>query len=550
MRRNKPSKTGQLILLSIILSITICAIFLLYYTQTTDEIEQPVDTHAQYDFEPWTFSVLGDTQSHNEHFYDALSNDIAPHSPRMMLHLGDYTFSKKANSLINKVIFRLRGDTELKYGFPMEFHGANGNHGSGYNKAMNDLTRNLICYGIISEYENPTIINGIENYGIPGQYEALNPEVKKLYSYCTPDSYFDMNSIKLSFPSESKFHQQYTFERGGIRFIITGYDVIQNSERHTWVKEQVCTQTDSAITMILTHDPPSHHYQDGYNSKSIRFWNNFIDNLGCENNLKVIFGGHVHRFDHLNHNGVQYLNVSGMFYGDIHPGHPLWSEIVELSDHWIVTVHPEKIDITRYVWNGVSFGTIQPITSIPGEFKQYSHPQDFETVELTYNIEKGANLIGMPMRVDDLKASSLNEQISSQQGKQLDTIAKFTNGSWHIYRPANAQESSINDFAIEEGDSIFVISESSFPISMEGDLVTPKDKPRKGWNLISPTYDGERENYHASDVISDYGKKEINVITVTTLRDGIYHSYMSRGEDTYGQNFEIKPTTGLWILVE
>jgi hypothetical protein len=294
-----------------------------------------------------------------------------------MIHLGDYTFAERGDSLINKVILRKRGMAEDKYGLPIEFHGVNGNHGSGYNKAMNDLSRNIICLGRFEEQVNPLMINGRANYGVPQTNEPLNPVVQNLYSYCVPEGYYDPDNIQLTFPKESKFFQQYSFIRGGIKFIITGYDVIQNQERREWVKSEICKPENSSVTIIYTHNPPAWHYQDGYDSNSIRFWNQLIDNLDCENNFKVIVGGHVHRFDKLEHSGVTYITVSGMFYGEIAPGHDLWQKGLPLSDYWIASVSKNKVDFRRYVWDGNSFVDNGVILTIPGEFSNYRYGKEF-----------------------------------------------------------------------------------------------------------------------------------------------------------------------------
>lgn len=325
---------------------------------------------VEKDFEPWNFVVLGDTQTHSEVFYDWLSDSLAAFKSRMILHLGDYTFGKRGDSLVNKVILRLRGDGVANYGKPIEFHGANGNHGAGYNKAMNDLSRNFICLGKFVEEVDSLSINGKLNYGLPQKNEALNPDVQKQFSYCVPSANFDTNNIQLTFPSERQFFQQYSFERSGLRVLVTGFGISGFPDRVAWIKEELCKHNNSSATIIITHDAPCY---DCVNSN--RFWQEIIDQTTCpQANLKAVIGGHVHTYSQTKYKEVVLMSVSGMFFGEFDPDLPEFNgwEAVR-SDYWIANVHRDRIDFSRYQWGEGRFIDQGVKFSIPGVFTSYAY---------------------------------------------------------------------------------------------------------------------------------------------------------------------------------
>ena len=494
-------------------------------------------------FEPWNISIVGDTQTHNEAFYDTLSDSIAPFSPRIMLHLGDYTFAKRGDSLINKVVFRLRGDTQEKYSSPMEFHGVNGNHGAGYNKAMNDLSRNLICYGKLEEEVNPLIINGKSYYGVPEKNESLNPDVQKIFSYCVPEGNVNLNNIQYTFPSQSKFHQQYSFERSGIRFIITGYDFKDNQERKDWVTQEICKKTISSTTIILTHDPPAYHYADGYNSNTIKFWYNYVDSLPCTNNLKLVLGGHVHRYDKLEHNGVTFITISGMFFGELAPGTIVGGEPISVSDHLIAKVFNDKIEFYRYIWDGTAFNQGEKIFTIPGNFTQYSISTDNNNNAVTYdyNLQIGYNFISLPS--GDIKSAS---DLANKVGDSFKAIASYDNKQWKIY--IKRDNNFVGDnFDIDENKGYILLTNKSAQITVEGSLnyASTPTQLTNGWHLLSShtlSKLANKEDPYAQDIT------QANTIA---FMDNNRYVIATKDNDTLiGENFQIENAKSYFIFVK
>jgi len=232
------------------------------------------------------------------------------------------------------------------------------------------LSRNFICLGRFEEEVNPLIINGKENYGVPNINEALNPDVQKQFSYCVPSANFDPNNIQLTFLPESQFFQQYSFEKSGLRVIVTGYGISGFPDRVDWIKEELCKKNNSSATIIMTHDAPCY---DCTNSN--RFWQEIIDQTTCpQANLRAVIGGHVHTYSQTEYKGVVLMSVSGMFFGEYDPNIPRFSDWVAVrSDYWIASVYRDRIDFSRYQWGDGRFIDQGVKFSIPGSFTSYTY---------------------------------------------------------------------------------------------------------------------------------------------------------------------------------
>lgn len=487
----------------------------------------------------WSISLIGDTQTHSEAFYNNLSDDIAKYNPRIMLHLGDFTFAKTADSLINKVIFRLRGDSLQIYQNPMEFHGVPGNHGDGYNNAHNDLGRNLICLGRLENNNSKFIFNGKENYGVPRLNEALNPDVQKVFSYCVPDGELDLENVQLTFPKDSKFNQQYSFERGGIRFILTGYSLSGAPEKTEWIKREICKPTSTSSTIILTHDAPI--YCCG------NYWNEMIDSLDCDHNIKLIVGGHVHKYGFDEYKGIKYLTVSGMFFGELGPNDPFWEEYnqeVTLSDHWVINVYSTKLDFLRYVWNGSKFDQGNLILSVPGNFTNYKYPTESALLEQQIELKKGLNLI--VFNIDpQVKVSDIAKKIIEQEG-DFKSIAFLKDGIWKSYKKTE-QGFVGDDFEIDKNFGYIISMGNEIKFKYNGYEIDDIEEMiiNTGWSLISTPNDKS-----ASEYLEFLKEKDINAEMICKLENSKYVCLRYTSEKIYGVDFDLKYNNPYFLRVK
>ena len=409
----------------------------------------------------------------------------------------------------------------------MEFHGVNGNHGAGYNNAMNDKSRNIICLGYWNDIRDEVIINGKRNYGLPGENEALNPEVQKLFSYCVPNGYLNLENIKYSFPSSSKFNQQYSFERGGIRFVITGYDVTTNKERGEWLREELCKKHNSSTTIVLTHDPPFH------SSSAPQFWNGLIDTLDCDHRVSAVLGGHVHTYYLTEYKNVRYMTVSGMFFGEIFPGHPLWNDEdpVPLSDHWIVNVYQNRLDFVRYLWNGAGFSSEGVQMSILGNFFDYIHPED-KSFSQELDLSAGYNFISF--LGDSSMIVSEFVEIINENEKVFVSIAYFEEGKWKSYK-INGGEFVGENFPIKSNKGYLLKVNQPVQISIDvhpSEIDVDEQGLEKGWSLFSI-----RNNTDVKDYLDNDCSRNDSCDAVCTYENYRFKCFLKEGNTYYGNNF-------------
>ena len=462
-----------------------------------------------YAFEPWNISIVADTQSKSSWFFkDVVSDDLAKQNPKMLIHLGDFGITTG----VRDMIFRLRGDSIRNNNNPIEFYIINDDDDIDYKEStkqngiipMRDDVRNLICWGdtkVIKSGEADgaeIIIKGIKNYGVPSKNESLNSEVWQIPYYCSPKNYkINWENPQKSFPEESFFRQHYSFERGGIRFITTPFPLpneYKSSEIGGWLKEQICKKSDATATIILTHHP--NYIARGENSvigqeyssvASPDFFTELIDDLDCTHNLRAVLGGHVHKYTYHKYKDIHLVTTSGMWAGEIAPGHPNWLENqTPLSDYWNATVNIDNIDFKRYEWDGEKFVDQGVIFSIPGMFSSYEYPKQVKNVSVSYsyNLQKGFNFISVPS--SEIKYA---KDMAEKVGEKFRALASYEDNKWRMYLKKDGNFVGDN-FEFDENKGYILLVSGPAEFKIEGFLnssFTPGDV-EEGWHLLSSHY--------------------------------------------------------------
>ncbi|MBN1619058.1 metallophosphoesterase [Candidatus Dojkabacteria bacterium] len=536
MKRTK-YQYQNIILIGLIV-ILVSSIFA--FTKNQNESFDPRN-QAAYEMTPWNFTIVGDTQSSTQEFYQSMTNLMIQDNPYMLIHVGDMNYQMNANRQPLKMIVDLRTATEQQHGTPLEYHAAMGNHDDTNYKNWREWYKDLICFGKVPYHEG---LGYCEDSLDPScqmtwqEVGPLNPYVQQAPMYC------------VSNPTDIIL-QQYSFVKGNIRFIMLQMPYYsQSQERIDWAIAEACKENEQSATLIFTHNG------------DFAVQKQFIDSLdSCPNhNVKAIITGHTHIYRQETYKNVEIISVSGSFYGQLD-----MQSATQNSDYWNAHVQADKIVLSRILWNGSSFNAPEVKLEIPGTFTNFfetGNPDenpDEQTQTMSYSIAKGNQIISFPLKQSELVVS----QLYSQMGGKPNSIVSYEGGYWYSYKIVNGTPFATQDFSINQKNGYFIQSKEQFEYQHEGttDFNKSDCKFNKGWNLVSYRCLVESANLEwnddlsnnqqlASEIFDGLHENNINIKILSDLDQDRYRSLIYDQNQYYGNDFNTYDPKGYFVLIE
>jgi len=534
----------------------------------------------------WTFLIIGDTQAKpNFTSFDHMFPEMVSEQPDMMIHVGDLTWSDYKTQ-------PLKGILDVQYwkinqfnvddpkAVPVEIHITPGNHDNGTGGSLYSRYVRDICFGEHLATWDPRSYDD-------RKFHPFNTVVSSLPDYCniSPTT------------SSDRF---YEFERGNIRFLIL--DMKWSEAQRNWFSQKVCEPNDASVTLAFFHDC-DYIYPTHPEKRKI-----FLDLVKqCpNNNLKAVFTGHGHDFQHFidPETGLHMVETQGFWRVpqkcddgpvEFRREDGLIKKIdCKFNDFLISKVYPDRITFSYRRWyvdegkvdsyyevlwpypNGKQLADLadkgvgrvtQPVQflEIPGNFSEYfpsesdipddsvepdtpeisPEPEESTTYEL--NIERGLSLIGIPVELDDIKASDFINQLQTQANVDVDYLASYQNSQWHMYQKTANNTFVGDDFQLKPGEGYLLYAKNSGKMTITGTTpILESSRFQDGWNLVS-----FKRSMSVKEKISHLRRLGVNVRSIFYRSAGRYKGmiFPASGEE-FGYPFDIMPGQGYFIFVD
>jgi hypothetical protein len=292
-------------------------------------------------FRSWGFSILGDTHAnHGNYPYQVIYPKLLDQKPAMVFHVGDFAWWASTKDPLKGLLglqYWKQNDSTISDEL-VELHVAPGNH-DGRESSLEDHYLNDVCFG----KHMSTRDSGVDDVRDP-----FNPEVQNVPGYCESGSQ----------------NLQYVFTRGNIRFIMLDMPFDDRGGKLDWFSERICEENDQAVTIAFLHVCPR-----SLDSKLPKFLRS-VKNSCPDNNLKVVFSGHCHYFEHLydENSGVHMVSTHGIRWGG--------TQWVQHNKFGVIDadVYTDKIVFKRWEgkrWKVDNLVGPKEFLTIPGEFSNY-----------------------------------------------------------------------------------------------------------------------------------------------------------------------------------
>lgn len=523
----------------ILMVIFLISSFLLsfYLVQNKNISEQKSD--ATENFTPWTFVIINDTHAKDQHFFDSYFQMIANENPNLILHLGDAGWNQHLNKISDYRYQPLKGIIDLQYrqlgmdkSIPFtEIHFVPGNHDvqkiserpytlNGVDTYENiftllDGTRNDICHGTHTYWGES---NDNFNIHFGENYKSINHEtaLKK-----TGYKAFNQDIINSQYCSEKEMSSVYSIERGGIRFVIFGWDITNNIEvphKFNELKSEVCGYTGNLPTVLLNHD--------GHRDVNI------VQALNCSDKFVAMFSGHTHFDKKEVVDGVPLFTETGLPYDGLESEEEIRKAIIPTNGEALdirstmIVGYVKKNEVVFERWIDINKEKLEPTSkelffTIKGNFTSYKNP--YFTIN-KISIKKGGNLINLPNY-------SLEQLIND---KDL-IVSSLDSGQWIFL-------SNKSNLEIPKGTGVYIKSKTDKEISLIGNFSNfDTSTAKKGWNLIGIT-----EYKTAKDFINS--SENSDIATICDLKNNKFSCFLKRNNGFTGNDFKLDSQKAYLIL--
>lgn len=167
----------------------------------------------------------------------------------------------------------------------------------------------------------------------------------------------------------------------------------------------------------------------------------------------------------------------------------------------------------------------------------------------TVSLNAGWNLVSLTALPNEtIAASNILKNIGSQGG-QATTVSTLVSGDWKSFVIRGDKTYSGDDFAIVPGKAYFIKALKPSAIKFTGqNLVAPvKLALRSGWNAIGVPQQSQK--YTISTFVNKLNSQKANSDMASRWESGFWDSFVSKKEQTYGNDFPIEPNRGYIIKV-
>lgn len=490
------------------------------------------ESEATEEFKEWNFVIINDTHKIDNNYWDKLFTALSKENPSLIIHLGDLGWNQNNNGItwgdyryqlekgfIDQQYRNLMSDKSVPF---TEIHFIPGNHDIKKERTINpDSPYRENVYSLLpNTYDN--FCKRTHAY-----WGNENEEYSKHFSKSIKDlgyenvdkktdfEPFNWDVLSKSFCSKDSFSSVYSFERGGIRFVIYGYDISDNlyvESKFNELKKEVCESDSNLPVIILTHS----------GSEDLKT----MEKLACPNKIVVGFAGHTHYYEK-----------------DLYNGIPLFSEIGILNtnnaadkgkDDTVIIARVKKNKIIFERWTNFNPQTSTPekkenFFEVSGNFENYKNPY---LTKNRYNFKKGAQLVNIPY----LRADYLDAELKKTGIKY--SIAFFDSGKWQIYSSNKLEE-------ILGGQGFLVTTENDISIDLYGDVQEfSHDYLKKGWNLI-----GVKKQNSAKAFLEQESKDNLKIEIISEYKSSGFRNLIFKNGSFFGEDFVLDDKKSYFIFV-
>ncbi len=533
MSKGKLLKERQYLFIGIFVVLALLLVFIINLIYQTDNISEDKSLAGEQ-FEEWNFVIINDTHSKDFELFDAYYQAIANQNPKMVIHLGDLGWNQNGNriywgdyryqplkGMIDIQYRRLGMDDSLPF---TEIHIAPGNHDV---KKVRTIDKDTP-----QRHNIYTLLPGDHDIACEGRYPYWGNAGEEFSTHFTPsvgeqgyeniqkkDGFepFNRDIVDSRYCDDDDFSSVYQFERGGIRFVLFGYDINDNmgvERKFDELRNVVCNYDGNAPTILLNHD--------GHRDVAT------MVKLDCPSKVNVMFNGHTHY-------------EKKEMYGEI----PLFSEIGILftssgadvgKDDTMLVVNVKKNKVTFTRWRNLNRSTLQPqskevIFELKGSFSSYENPH---LVASEIALREPHNLISMP-------TGSIAEFIRKLRAEEVNArLSYYDSGRWNII-----SEDSVPD--LPPGVGIYAgLGDDNILVEVMGKRENfDFANAAKGWNLI-----GISDFESAKEFLERINTGEYNVSIISDYRQKGFKNLVYVGGQFFGEDFSIDSSRAYFVFIK
>ena len=344
---------------------------------------------AGYAEEPlWSFGWITDTQTPECNWIASLLTEVKENRPIMLIHTGDTRFEWANPCAWREVMVLLRSASP-----PVEFHLAPGDHDLEHGVLKKHLRR-AATQGIY-RLDTGQLAPGagyyhdrVTRFASGPEWPVWNPEIVD-----HPAWQADADQQ----PSDGSVPYRYTFNRGGIRFIVcTTY---YTEEQREWIRRVITRPDDSSVTIVLHH------------KHEVDLLAKYFEGLEGRHKVKLVLSGDHPHYGYEERDGIAYVTAASMYHGP-------HAE----CDAFTMRVYPDHLQLDRHVLPpGTPIRSIEaPVTvwTCPGRFTPYERP------------EHGPDASGASRADAEARATPV-ETPRETLGSNLLANGDFENGIWY-----------------------------------------------------------------------------------------------------------------------